>query len=119
MRKVIFAGLVAFAVAGAVSPVKAQCIGSGSFQTCTDTSGNSYTINRMGNSTFMNGYNSRTGSTWSQDSTTIGGTTFHNGQTNGRSWNSIENNVGGQRFINGTDSRGNSFSKTCNQFGCF
>jgi hypothetical protein len=67
----------------------------------------------------MQGYNSQTGSTWQQNSTTMGNTTLHNGMTNGNSWNMTDQRLGGTRFLNGTDSRGNSFSRTCNQFGCY
>ncbi len=68
----------------------ASCIGSSSFQTCNDYStGNTYTIQRYGNQTYMQGNNYRTGSSWSQNSTTIGNSTFHNGvDKRGRSWSS-------------------------------
>lgn len=37
----------------------------------------------------MQGHNSRTGSNWSQQSTTFGNSTMHSGQdANGDSWNS-------------------------------
>jgi hypothetical protein len=97
----------------------ANCIESGSFQTCSDSNGNSYTVNRIGNTTYMDGSNSRTGGTWSQSSTTVGNTTFHDGRAaNGHSWSGSSTNIGGTTFYNGRDSRGRSFSGTCNQFGC-
>jgi len=61
-------GFTAFMTTFLMTSVEnAECIGSGSFQTCNDDSGNSYTINRYGNSTTMNGYNAQTGSSWSQN----------------------------------------------------
>ena len=76
----------------------ARCYGSDTYYNCYDlNSGNDYTIRKYGNTTYMDGYNSNTGSTWSQESRTYGNT----------------------RYIDGTDSRGNSFSKICNQFGCY
>jgi hypothetical protein len=33
----------------------ASCVGGPTLQTCTDGSGNSYTVNRMGNTTTVNG----------------------------------------------------------------
>jgi hypothetical protein len=66
----------------------------------------------------MDGHNANTGSSWSQNSTTFGNTTFHEGQTNGQTWNMTDQRNGGLRSIYGTDSRGNSFSYTCTQFGC-
>ncbi|RDL50151.1 hypothetical protein BLJAPNOD_01269 [Ensifer sp. M14] len=47
------------------APAFALCMGSDTLQSCTDTSGNSYTTTRMGNTTFMQGSNAETGSTWS------------------------------------------------------
>src|SRR3712207_6294730 len=105
--------LAAVAVAGLpFGGANATCFGSGSLQTCSDSSGNSYTVQRFGNQTFMNGSNGQTGSTWSQQSTTLGNTTFHNGQTNGNSWNMTDQRMGGgMRSLYGTDSSGNSFSR--------
>lgn len=99
---------------------QAQCVGSGSLQTCFDSSGNSYTINRMGNYTHMDGNNSRTGSNWSQDSYSSGNITNHWGRAaNGNSWNGTTINSGGTQFHFGTDSNGRSFNKICTQAGCF
>lgn len=71
------------------APAFAMCVGSGNFQSCTDNSGNSYSVTRMGNITTMQGHNSETGSNWDQTSTTFGNTTFHNGtDKNGDSWSS-------------------------------
>jgi hypothetical protein len=103
----------------AASDASAACFGSGAFQNCTDNSGNSYTVQRFGNQTIMNGSNGNTGSMWSQHSTTMGNTTIHNGMTNGDSWHMTDQRVGNMRILNGTDSRGNSFSRTCTQVGCF
>ncbi|MFI8608486.1 hypothetical protein ACIGFL_09195 [Pseudomonas sp. NPDC077649] len=97
----------------------AGCFGSGSLQTCTDNSGNTYNVQRFGNTTSVQGYNAGTGSNWNQTSTTIGNTTFHNGTSaNGNSWNGTSNRIGNTTFHNGTDSKGNPYSATCNQFGC-
>ena len=97
---------------------QAACFGSSSFSNCYDDSRNSYTVQRFGNQTIMNGYNAGTGSTWSQNSATFGNTTYHSGITNGNSWNMTDQSFGGMRSIYGTDSRGNSFNYTCTQFGC-
>lgn len=75
------------AIAVSASTAFAGCIGGGALSTCYDNSGNTYTIQRLGNSTYMQGHNSRTGSSWSQNSTTFGNTTIHNGQdADGDSW---------------------------------
>lgn len=97
----------------------AACVGSGSFQTCTDGSGNHYNVNRFGNMTSVQGYNSNTGSSWNQHSTTLGNTTFHNGTSaDGGSWNGTSTRIGNTIFNSGTDSDGNPYSSTCSQYGC-
>ena len=103
-----------------ISTAEAACIGSGNFQTCNDNAGNSYTVNRFGNTTMMNGFNAQTGSTWSQNSNRFGNTVIHNGETNGNPWSMTQQNLGGGfQTFNGIDSRGRSFSHTCsNLFGC-
>ena len=71
-------------------------------------------------STYVNGYNSRTGSNWSQESMHIGNTTYTNGRAaNGNSWDMTTQRIGDTTFMNGRNSQGNYFSKTCNQFGCY
>lgn len=71
------------------STASATCYGSDAFKTCYDTqSGNSYTVNKLGNTTYMNGNNSNTGSSWSQESHTFGNTTQHYGRdSEGNNWN--------------------------------
>ena len=98
----------------------AGCIGSGSLKNCYDNDGNAYTVQKFGNSTYVNGSNSRTGSRWSQDSQRIGNSTYTNGRdADGNSWNSTATKVGNSTFINGKDSNGKSFSKICNEYGCY
>ena len=92
--------------------VMAACTGTGAYQTCYDSNtGNSYNVQRYGNTTQMNGTNSRTGSSWNQTSQTYGNTTQHTGRaSNGNSWNSTQTEIGGTTYYNGTDSNGNSFN---------
>ncbi|MDR5867959.1 hypothetical protein [Halomonas koreensis] len=90
----------------------ATCTGSGSFQTCYDAqSGNSYSVQRHGNTTTIQGYNSNTGSTWNQTSRKIGGTTFHNGMSSdGNSWSGTSRSIGSQTYHQGIDSDGEPYS---------
>lgn len=100
----------------------AGCFGSDSLYTCNDPqSGNNYQINKFGNSTYMTGNNSRTGSTWSQTSSTYGSTTYQNGtSSDGSTWRqTIQDNGSLGRTYSGTDAQGNYYSKTCSQFGCY
>ncbi|VWC01096.1 hypothetical protein BLA6860_04837 [Burkholderia lata] len=113
---IVFLG-IGLAASGAVH---ANCFGSPAMSTCTDASGNSYTVNRMGNMTTVNGYNAQTGSSWRETANTYGNTTSINGTAaNGQSWNETIQNFGnGNRSMSGTDSNGNSFSRYCTAYGC-
>jgi hypothetical protein len=107
-------GLLALSVSA-----HATCFGSGSFQTCTDDSGNTYNVQRYGNTTSVQGTNAQTGSTWSQQSHTYGNTTQTYGNSNGRSWNETTTTSPGVTNSSGTDSHGRPFNKTCTQYGCY
>ena len=112
--------LLLLLLAAASFSAHANCVGSGSFQTCTDSSGNSYTVNRLGNSTYVQGNNSSTGSSWSQETHRTGNSSYTTGRdADGNSWNANTIRTPGGSYTTGRDSNGNSFSRTCNQFGCF
>ncbi|WP_145109322.1 hypothetical protein ACN9JG_21010 (plasmid) [Cereibacter azotoformans] len=97
----------------------AACVGSEAFQSCWDDAGNSYTVSRYGNTTQLEGRNARTGSHWSQESQTIGNTTYHQGRSaDGGNWNMMQQSIGGSTFYSGRDSDGNAFSGSCGPFGC-
>lgn len=111
--------LLVLAVTLVPASSQAACFGSAAYKTCYDDNGNSYNIQHYGNTTNMTGYNSNTGSTWSQNSTTFGNSTFTNGTAaDGNSWNMQQRRVGNSTFYSGTDSDGNAFSGSCNAFGC-
>lgn len=111
--------LTIVALSLAAQSAVAGCFGTGSFQTCTDDSGNTYNVQRFGNTTHLDGY-SANGSHWSQDSSTIGGTTFHHGYSaDGGSWNGTSTRIGDTTFNSGTDSDGNHYQSTCNSYGCY
>lgn len=116
MRYVSFALLTALLASG---PVSAACFGSDNYYTCTDNAGNSYNVSKFGNSTSVQGYNSGTGSNWSQQSFDYGNSTQTYGTaSNGRSWNMQTQTYGGMTTYSGTDSGGNSFYNTCTIYGC-
>jgi hypothetical protein len=94
-------------------PTLAGCIGTGSLKTCYGSDGNTYTVNKVGSTTYMNGYNAYTGSTWSQRSTTLGSTTYHSGIANGRSWNMTQQRIGSGNSFFGTNSWGKSINSNC------
>jgi hypothetical protein len=107
------ASVLSWAAAGAT------CYGSGSFQTCNDSSGNRYEVKRYGNTTQVQGANTQTGTSWSQSARTVGNTTFHQGTaSNGASWSGTSQNIGGATFHRGLDGQGRSYSKICSAAGC-
>ncbi|HEH9411143.1 hypothetical protein ACEUDE_05645 [Aeromonas veronii] len=115
MRVAFIAALVL--LSGSVS---ADCIGTDNFKTCYDDSGNTYTVQKFGNSTYVNGQNPSTGSSWNQQSQRIGNSTYTTGQdADGNSWSSTSTRVGNSTITNGIDSDGNAFSQTCNKYGCY
>ena len=96
----------------------ASCYGSSTNYTCNDASGNSYNVQKYGNSTNIQGYSAGTGSSWSQSSQTYGNTTQTYGNANGRSWNEMTPTSPGMTNYSGTNSRGQSFNRTCTAYGC-
>ena len=118
-KKILVAALAALIPASA----NAACFGSDDFQTCNDTNGNSYTTMRSGDMSWTNdrnSRNSRTGSSWSQNSMDLSDMTVTNARAaNGHSWHMNQMDLGGgmSRYSR-TDSNGNAFSGTCTQFGC-
>jgi len=120
-----------------------QCYGSSSYRTCTTSDGSTYTTQRIGNSSYTNGYNSQTGLSWNQSTQRIGNSSYTTGtDANGNSWNSNSQRIGNTTYqsgydsngnsyngqvrkignstnYSGTDSNGNYYNKTCNQYGCY
>lgn len=115
MKKLILPAII-FTTAMAAN---AACYGSGAYRTCSDESGNTYNVQRYGNTTNVKGYNAQDGNHWNQSSQTFGNTTITNGTAaNGSHWNSTTISSPGITQQFGTDSHGKSFSKTCTQYGC-
>lgn len=119
MKRLLIAMTAAVVLAFSTSAIS-NCTTFGSSTSCYDAqSGNSYNIQRYGNSTYMQGRNSSTGSSWNQNSHTYGNTTYHNGHSaDGQSWSGSTSTYGSTSYQRGIDSNGNSYSQTCNQFGC-
>lgn len=110
---------VAATLAALYGVASAQCAGSASSYSCYDATGNSYMVNKIGNTTMVTGSNAATGSLWSQQSSRIGNSTFTTGQTNGRTWNETTTSTGSSTTSYGSNSRGQLFMKTCTAAGCF
>ena len=67
--------LVACLTTAVAGVTHAQCYGTGAYQNFYDSNtGNSYSVQRYGSQTNVQGYNAQTGSNWSQHSSTIGNT---------------------------------------------
>lgn len=110
MKKIV---LAIAAMLAATNASQAGCFGTGTYSTCTDASGNRYSIQRFGGNTYMNGYNANTGSSWSRNSSTFGNSTYTYGRNSqGQSWTSTTNQFGSY----GRNSSGQSWN--CGILGC-
>lgn len=96
----------------------AACYGTANNYTCNDPSGNTYSVQKYGGMTNMQGYNASTGSNWSQNSQTYGGTTQIQGQSNGRPWNETIQTMPGMTTYSGSNINGQPFNRICTAFGC-
>ncbi len=81
--------LLVIALLGFGSTAHGTCYGTDTYKNCYDAqSGNNYSIQKYGNTTHVQGRNSRQGSSWNQQSTTIGNSTYHSGTDKaGTRWN--------------------------------
>jgi hypothetical protein len=119
MRNLFIAAIVSYAaIVGTLTPSFAICVGSGLNQYCSDHSGNTYAVQRFGRQYYINGFNAKTGTTWSQTLTSVGGTTFYKGMTNDDSWNLTDQHLGGTRVLSYKDSTGQTWTYTCTPAGC-
>jgi hypothetical protein len=112
-RLILMAAILLAVLTGAA---QAACFGSDAFSTCTDSSGNSYSVQRFGNTTSVQGSNPD-GSSWSQNSNTMGNTTYTNGETNGQQWNMTAQHNGPFTTYSGTNAAGQPFFHSCSQYG--
>lgn len=112
MRALVATIAATASLLAATTPAMANCTGSSSFQTCYDAqSGNSYNVQRFGNTTSIQGFNSSTGSSWNQTSQQIGNTTYHNGMSSsGSPWSGTSQRIGNQIYHQGIDSSGEPYS---------
>ncbi len=111
--------LTVFAALTLCSAADAACYGSGSSYSCNDSNGNSYNVQRYGNTTTMQGSNPSTGSHWNQSSQTYGNTTYQHGTTNGQNWSQTIQTMPGTTTYSGTNSQGQPFRRTCTAAGCY
>lgn len=119
MKKLFLTVALSLAI-GSPSWAQSNCFGTENLKTCTDSSGNTYSVSKFGNTTTVQGANAGTGSTWSQTSSTFGNNTYTNGTAaNGQPWNQTTSTFGNTTSTYGTDSNGKPFSKSCTQLGSY
>ncbi|WGY45219.1 hypothetical protein [Vibrio sp. ABG19] len=96
------------------APAWADCYGPESFQTCFDDAGNSFTVQKYGNNTYVEGTDSD-GRTWNEDSYTSGSMTQTYGvDKNGGAWvGTTITSPNGSSTTTGTDAYGEVFSWAC------
>lgn len=118
MKAISFAfGIAALCAWG---PAVAGCYGSDAYKTCTDSSGNTYHVQEIGNMTTVQGYSAETGNSWNQTTTKIGNSSYTRGQdADGNSWTQDTQKIGNTTFQSGYDSDGNYYQQSCNEYGCY
>ena len=110
-------GIAVLCVGG---PAVADCYGSDAYKTCTDSSGNTYNVQKIGDMTTVQGYNPETGNSWNQTTTKIGNLSHTRGQdADGNSWTQNTQKIGDTTIQSGYDSDGNYYQQSCNQYGCY
>ena len=109
MKRAIF---VPFFLLFGVAAVHAECYGAANLQTCYDpNNGNSYSVQRIGSQTYVQGSSSTTGSNWSQTSTQVGNSTYTTGvDAHGRPWNETTTRIGHTTVSSGMKANGEPFS---------
>lgn len=97
----------------------AGCVGSTSIKTCTDGLGNAYTIQRLGDVTFVTGFNERTGEGFSEAARRFGDIVVTGGEDGGRTSTSTWSKVGPNMHArSGTDPDGRRFEHFRSTDGC-
>lgn len=98
-----------------------NCFGTDNMYTCTDPqTGNTYNVNKFGNTTQVQANNSRTGASWSQSTQNYGGQSNTTGRDkDGNVWQHNTNQVGNTQHYNGNNSNGGYYNGSCNPYtGC-
>lgn len=92
----------------------ANCIKTGTITSCYDSqSGNSYTTYDFGNSSITNGSNANTGTTWTQNTTRFGDSSYSSGYSSkGTTWSQNTTRFGDTSITNGNSSSGKSWNST-------
>ena len=85
-----------------------NCFGTSASYTCRDNStGNTYNVNKFGNTTQVQANNYQTGSSWSQSTQNYGDQSNTTGRNkNGSTWQHNTNQVGNTQYYNGNNSSG-------------
>lgn len=117
MKKILLtAGLVCASISAFAAD---NCFGTENMYTCNDyKTGNTYNVSKFGGNTQVQARNSRTGSTWSQNTQTYGDQSHTTGRDrDGNTWRHNTNQVGNTQYYNGNDSNGNYYNGNCNPYG--
>lgn len=113
-------GLLMFGSAWAQSPALATCTRSASLLACVDAEGNAYSVNTVGNTLHLRGFEKNGHRYWAQTNSRFGQLTFFTGiASDGEAWVGYTRRVGWTTINRFSSSSGSSAKFTCSRIaGC-
>ncbi|RON59797.1 glutamine synthetase [Pseudomonas fluorescens] len=119
-RLVLSLALVAATDAWAQVPALATCTRSANLLACVDAEGNAYSVNTIGNTLYLRGFEKVGQRYWAQTNSRFGQLTFFTGiASDGEAWVGYTRRVGWTTINRFSSSGGNSAKFTCSRLtGC-
>ncbi|MBV4486064.1 glutamine synthetase [Pseudomonas sp. SWRI153] len=107
-------------VASAQIPTLASCTRSANLLACVDADGNAYSVNTVGNTLYLRGFEKEGRRYWAQTNSRFGQLTFFTGvASNGEAWVGYTRRVGWTTINRFSSSGGSSAKFTCSRLtGC-
>lgn len=113
-------GLLMIGNASAQMPALATCTRSANLLACVDADGNAYSVNTVGNTLYLRGFEKAGQSYWAQTNSRFGQLTFFTGiASDGEVWVGYTRRVGWTTINRFSSSAGSSAKFTCSRItGC-
>lgn len=113
-------GMMVFGNAWAQIPALATCTRSANLLACVDADGNAYSVNTVGSTLYLRGFEKNGQRYWAQTNSRFGQLTFFTGiASDGEAWVGSTRRVGWTTINRFSSSGGNSAKFTCSRIaGC-